>query len=78
VLVDALFFGLGERFSISEPWRAACIESDDRLDAVVCALVARAAERGKTVPPTDEQSRLARIEGWIHLPEPGSLSELTR
>jgi hypothetical protein len=77
-LVDALFSGLGDRFSISEPWHAACIESDDCLDAVLCALIARAAERGKTILPTDMQRSRALTEGWIHLPKPGSLAELMR
>jgi predicted nuclease with RNAse H fold len=52
----------------------ACLDSDDCLDALVCALVARAAARGETHPPED--GRLARVEGWIHLPRPGSLSRL--
>ncbi len=76
VLVDALFSDLGERFSITAEWRAACVESDDCLDALVCALVARAADRGLTIPAFDEQSAVARVEGWIHLPRPGTLSKL--
>jgi predicted nuclease with RNAse H fold len=53
----------------------ACIDSDDCLDALVCALVARAAARGETVPPDD--ARLANVEGWIHLPRRGSLMRLS-
>ena len=52
----------------------ACVDSDDCLDALVCALVARAAALGETFPPEDV--RLARVEGWIHVPRPGSLARL--
>lgn len=75
-LVAALFDGLGERFEIRPGWRAKCVGSDDHLDALLCALIARAAERGKTIPPGDEHAASARVEGWIHLPEPGSLAQL--
>lgn len=40
--------------------------SDDALDAVVCALVARAVTKGLTHPPEDLP--LALAEGWIHVP----------
>ncbi len=40
--------------------------SDHALDAVLCALVARARGRGFTEPPRDIS--LARREGWIHVP----------
>jgi hypothetical protein len=77
VLLAALLSLLGGAFSISQTFQDACVASDDCLDALLCALVARAAERGRTVwPKTDEQRRLAPIEGWIHLPTPDSLSGL--
>ena len=41
---------------------------DDDLDAFICALVARAARVGATVPPAESQLELAKREGWIHLP----------
>jgi len=48
---------------------AQCEESDDCLDALLSALVARAVETGATLtPPSDETHRLALSEGWIHLP----------
>ena len=50
--------------------------SDDALDAVLCALIARAAALGLTVPPPDQDRERARAEGWIHLPRRGSLGEL--
>jgi len=41
--------------------------NDDALDAVVCALIARAVSSGTTQPPED--SALALVEGWIiHVP----------
>jgi len=42
---------------------------DDYLDALLCALVARAAELGLTHPPeTEAEVARAPVEGWIHLP----------
>lgn len=56
--------------------RRACADSDDCLDALVCALVARASERGLTLPPPDGLEHEARSEGWIHLPDPTALQNL--
>ncbi len=53
--------------------REACVESDDALDALLAALVARAAALGLTFPPPAEDAELARREGWIHLPRKASL-----
>lgn len=55
---------------LSSAHQQACIESDDCLDALVCALVARAAERGLTVGPPADLKDEAQSEGWIHLPAP--------
>lgn len=42
---------------------------DDYLDALLCALVARAAELGQTYLPEErDQADLTDVEGWIHLP----------
>ncbi|MDA0178825.1 DUF429 domain-containing protein [Solirubrobacter phytolaccae] len=76
-LVDILLSGLGEHFDIKDKWRADCVTSDDCLDALLCALVARAAERGETIPPDEDLSASARVEGWIHLPRPDTLATLT-
>lgn len=63
-LVDALL--------VAAPWldlgehAGSVRDSDHVLDAVLCALVARARDRGFTDPPTD--LGLARREGWIHVP----------
>ncbi len=49
-----------------------CRDSHDAFDALICALVARAAACGLTTPPQNEQQRLrAQTEGWIHLPTGG-------
>ena len=50
-----------------------CEESDDCLDALICALIARAVTIGATVTPTDaglnaDEIRQVEREGWIHLP----------
>jgi predicted nuclease with RNAse H fold len=66
------------------PWLAlpaaaaeACARSDHALDAVLAALAARAAQRGLThAPQSDEQRALAAVEGWIHVPRPGTLDRL--
>jgi hypothetical protein len=55
--------------------REACLESDDALDAVLCALIARAAALGFTEAPPPEALDLARAEG---LPRRGSLADLLR
>jgi hypothetical protein len=76
-IVTALLAELGPAFAITAAQREACVRSDDCLDALVCALLARAASRGDTVAAEDpEHCRLALTEGWIHLPRPGSLDRL--
>lgn len=52
-----------------------CRRSDDALDAVVCALIARAACIGAVTWPTPEQRVRAQSEGWIVVPTCG-LSDL--
>lgn len=47
--------------------------SDDCLDALVCALVARAREKDQTTLPRDRAS--ASVEGWIHLPDDAQVLE---
>jgi predicted nuclease with RNAse H fold len=63
---------LVDEIQLAAPWlelgphEAACRRSDDALDAVICALVARCVRLGRTDPPVDVET--ARKEGWIHLP----------
>jgi hypothetical protein len=53
------------------------LKSDDALDAVIAALVARAAAGEQTMlPETMEQTVAASVEGWVHLPKPETLSAL--
>lgn len=49
---------------------SACLEGcdDDDLDAVICAVIARAAVLGYTRPPAADQIDAAKREGWIHIP----------
>ena len=72
---DGVRASIVHRLAERAPWlelspahRQACIGSDDCLDALICALVARAAERGLTDEPPAELGDEARREGWIHLP----------
>ncbi|MFR0355936.1 DUF429 domain-containing protein [Streptomyces sediminimaris] len=59
--------GLG--LPLPGPARAACLDSHDHLDALICALVARAVLLGATRwPRTADERAAARQEGWIHLP----------
>jgi len=66
---------LVDEIQIAIPWldwgesEAICRRSDDALDAVVCALVVKAAKAGATIPPLD--TALALSEAWIHLPREG-------
>ena len=46
-------------------------ESDDELDALVCSLIARTAERGRLEPIPEGSGNAARAEGWIRLPGEG-------
>ncbi|UJA22056.1 DUF429 domain-containing protein [Thermoleophilia bacterium SCSIO 60948] len=43
-------------------------DRSDRLDAVICALLAGMVAEGRTVGPPDELAAAAEVEGWIHLP----------
>ncbi|HMK97419.1 MAG TPA: DUF429 domain-containing protein, partial [Acidimicrobiales bacterium] len=53
-----------------------CLSSDDALDAIVAALVARAAGM-KLVEAIPENERAAALhEGWIAVPKPGTFARL--
>ncbi len=53
---------------LSSEHEGACVDSDDCLDALICAIVARATERGLTEKPPSELRDEAEREGWIQLP----------
>jgi hypothetical protein len=55
---------------------AHCEADDNALDALVAALVTRAAACGLCEAIPDESLALAQREGWITLPKPGSLQRL--
>ncbi len=53
-----------------------CLDDADLLDALVAALVARAAALGRTHPPPDQEREAAVREGWIAVPLPHTLAHL--
>lgn len=72
-----------QQFREAAPWLKADeatwgeIEGDDnRFDALICALVARAVARNqcREIPP--QHRAHARVEGWIQIPLKGSLQRL--
>jgi len=66
-VVSSVEEGLG--LALPAQVRATCLDSHDHLDALICALVARAAQLGGTRrPDTADERAAARQEGWIHLP----------
>jgi len=76
-LVNDLAERTSDWLTLSEEDWDRCTASDDVLDALVAALVARAASKGccEPIPPSDRE--LAKEEGWIALPRTGSLRQLT-
>ncbi|RSS64136.1 DUF429 domain-containing protein [Streptomyces sp. WAC07061] len=59
----------GLNLDLSACVRDRCRRSDHDLDALISAVVARAAACGMThLPTTEEEHALAAVEGWIHLP----------
>ena len=62
--------------TLTEEDQSRCRESDDCFDALVAALVTRAAAIGCCEPIPSKDLDLATEEGWIALPLPGSLQKL--
>lgn len=62
--------------TLTEEDRSRCGESDDLLDALVAALVARAAAVGRCESIPSEDRGLAAVEGWIALPQSDCLERL--
>jgi hypothetical protein len=56
--------------------RQSCCGSDHALDALVCALIARAAKLGLCQRPPEIQAERASREGWIALPGVDALDQL--
>jgi predicted nuclease with RNAse H fold len=61
---------------VSDEQRGWLLESDDALDALIASLNARAARLGLTHSPEPDEHRDAVREGWIAIPEKGSLERL--
>lgn len=67
---------LVEALSARWPWldwaghRDVCAASDDALDAVIAAVVAREVLLGRAISPRAELAAAAADEGWIWLPTP--------
>lgn len=76
----ALFQALESRASawlkLDPAMRSACCDRDDALDALVAAVIARAATVGLCEPIPPESRARAAIEGWIALPTPASFDRL--
>ncbi|MFF4585985.1 DUF429 domain-containing protein [Streptomyces sp. NPDC001388] len=75
--------GTVDELTAAAPWlevpdeaRRVCAASRDAYDALVCALVARAVGLRLTTAPGPEDAEAARVEGWIHIPAPGTLERL--
>ena len=73
-----------ERAEAVAPWlqwkdgkRGLCLKNEYTSDALLAALVARAAELNLTIPPENGEADLAPREGWMHLPSKDSLSALS-
>jgi len=73
-IVNQIAAAVGRWLDIG-PVEARCVESDHVLDGLVSALVAVAAKTDATEPAGDDETDIALVEGWIHLPT-ASLSVL--
>ena len=62
--------------SIPKQFQALCEHSDDAFDALIAALVARAAALKEVIAIPDAEREAASREGWIHIPKSGSMSML--
>jgi predicted nuclease with RNAse H fold len=66
----------GPWLTLSGDVRTACLDTDHTFDALIAALVARAAATGRTVRPSAGERGVVGREGWIHLPVSDSLARL--
>jgi predicted nuclease with RNAse H fold len=62
--------------AVSEEQKSRLVASADALDALVASLNARAAKLGLTLGPSEDERPLASREGWISVPQRGSLERL--
>lgn len=75
-LTSSLFAAMPSPIAIRPEHRDLMISNRDAFDALVAALVARAAALDLTDPCPEETRAAAVSEGWIHVPRPGSLATL--
>jgi hypothetical protein len=76
VLVADFVLRAGGWLAVSDLDRELCEQSDDAFDALIAALVARAAAVGLVDPIPDDERDAARREGWIAIPLQDSLDLL--
>jgi hypothetical protein len=76
LLVERLFVETAPWLSVGRAEADRCLVSDDAFDALVAALVARAAALGLVDPVPEENKLYAQKEGWIAVPRAGSLALL--
>lgn len=75
-LVAQFCAATADLLTVSEQQIDLCRASDDAFDAVIAALVARAASIGAIDPMPKEEKSSALREGWIAVPAAGSLARL--
>ncbi|MGD9711890.1 MAG: DUF429 domain-containing protein [Thermomicrobiales bacterium] len=61
---------------LSHEISSACVRSHHAFDALVSSLVARAASLDLVIHPDDDETELAKTEGWIAIPVVDSLGRL--
>jgi predicted nuclease with RNAse H fold len=77
-LVDKFVAATQSWLHLSEDQDRLCRASDDAFDALVAALVARAAALGLVEPVPEEHRDQAKREGWIAVPLADALGRLSR
>jgi hypothetical protein len=70
------FVAQAEWLEVNDEQLNHCLSSDDVFDALIAALVARAAAIGLVEPIPEDDRVVARREGWIAIPVSGSLPKL--
>jgi len=76
-LVEAFLKETGAWVTVSASATTGFLEDDNKFDAFIAALVARAWATGRCWRPTPAGEIVASIEGWIAVPQPGTLGQLT-
>jgi predicted nuclease with RNAse H fold len=74
-LVEGIATASASWLQLDEHQWALVTASDHLLDALICSLLAQASVLGAVEPIPMELRELARVEGWIHLPQRQPLVE---